>query len=129
MCSDKFDDIYDAFDYLVETIVKNDPSLAQVKKENKQLKRELAKTKFELNKRTTMFQAKKSVVDSFDVFSTKSLDMVIDNSKDAFAGLESNHSKVASDSNVMLGMIDARDLENQKLASKYHYPQSSKWNA
>ena len=48
-------------------------------------------------------------------FLTKSLDSVIDNSNDAFAGLELQYSKVASDSNVMLGIIDARDLENQKL--------------
>ena len=46
--------------------------------------------------------ARKDVVDSFDVFSSKSLDSAIDNSKDAFAGLESHHSKVASDSNAML---------------------------
>ena len=107
--------IYDAFNFLVETIVRNDHLLAQAKKEKKQLNRELAKVKFELQKWTTMFHAKKGVVDNFDVSSSKSLENAIGISKDACAGLESHHSKGANDFNAMLGMSNARDLENQML--------------
>ena len=96
-------------------LLRNDPSLAQIKKEKKQLKKELTKVKFELKKWTTMFHAKKGVVDNFDIISSKSLESAIGNSKILFANLEPQISKVASDSNVLLGMSNAKDLENHKL--------------
>ena len=71
--------------------------------------------KNELQKWTNLSQAKNGVVDSFDVFSSKSLDMSIDRSKDVFAGLEPKNSNVACDSNEMLGTINARDLEIKML--------------
>ena len=81
MCENNFDNIHDAYDYLVEYIAENNPWVVQVKKERRQLRRELAIVKSELQKWTNLSQAKNGVVDNLDVFSSKSLDMSIDKSK------------------------------------------------
>ena len=77
---DEFDNIHDAFDFLVKAFVRNDPLLAQRKKEKKKWKSELALVKNELNKWTNLSQANNGVVECFDVLSSKSLDS-IDRSK------------------------------------------------
>ena len=53
----QFDDIDGAFDFLVKAFVRNDPFLAQRKKEKKEWKKELRVLQNELNKWTNLSQA------------------------------------------------------------------------
>ena len=97
MCENNFDNIHDAYDYLVEYIAENNPWVVQVKKERRQLRRELSIVKSELQKWTYLSQAKNGVVDNVDGFSSKSLDMSIDRSKNIVARLEPKNYNVACD--------------------------------
>ena len=60
-CEAKFDNLHDAYEYLVEFIAESNTWVVQLKKERRQLRRELAIVKSELQKWTNLSQANNGV--------------------------------------------------------------------
>ena len=117
-CEANFDNTHDAYGYLVEFIVKNNVGVVQLKKERRQLKKELAIFKRELEWWTNQSQANIGASDSFDDFSSKCLDASLDSSKNIVVELEPKNSNLTSDSNEMLGTIKTKDLEIKFLGQR-----------
>ena len=67
-CEAKFDNLHDAYEYLVEFIVESNTWVVQLKKERRQVKHELAIVKSELQKWTKLSQANNGVIDIIDDF-------------------------------------------------------------
>ena len=117
-CEAKFDNLHDAYEYLVEFIVKSNTWVVQLKKERRKLEKELALVKNDLQFWTNLSQANNGVSDSFDDFSSKCLDASLNSSKNIVVELEPKNSNITSDSNEMLGTIKTRDLEIKLLGQR-----------